>query len=537
MEPVNIRSDEWATATPVAGLRSIPWALFDEYVAKQAPVWLLKRAGHRHAVETLVGKKMGTVKGLHHAVDKLTQKEQKVVKKAILGTKRGGARRPLGDTLREYLDNGVWLPESVKSDNIPLSVLRQVRRDRDRYEKFGDVVGALNDLEEVQHCYDLAREVTDAWCVANAYEVSLPKDLRENYAAFLRSWMSCLYNDHRTDEYQSALQRFLLCGRGLIRRLRCVATTDSLRGVNDTLRAIHSRTTQHNARSRISITIKREDDGPVDVLLRGDGGVLEWRSVFLPTLTLTYHRGSKCVSVYRKLPGVERDVRQVDTVPCAVIDATGFARMTEQGREILDFLSLWNADAVHTAQQIGKFTGYCLDCGSQLSTKESLERGMGPDCFAKTWLRGTGYVTEGSVNVCNVVMQPAKGVEPTPAPSTRTVTIMATEEEVQLEESFVRSLAFFKNGETMLLMESATKDRLLELQRIFGGKGREWSQWRWSHRRWRAFLGVPPANVPALLELADQLGANEFFRKALAQGIIDVLSLQCNQDIRECLRR
>lgn len=55
------------------------------------------------------------------------------------------------------------------------------------------------------------------------------------------------------------------------------------------------------------------------------------------------------------------------------------------GRKSLDWdylgkrIDMSNAVAM-TEVEVGKFLGYCVRCGAELTVKESIERGMGPTC-------------------------------------------------------------------------------------------------------------------------------------------------------------
>ena len=40
-------------------------------------------------------------------------------------------------------------------------------------------------------------------------------------------------------------------------------------------------------------------------------------------------------------------------------------------------------DAIGTLAEMGKALGFCMCCGQPLSNQESVDRGIGPDCWAK----------------------------------------------------------------------------------------------------------------------------------------------------------
>jgi hypothetical protein len=285
----------------------------------------------------------------------------------------------------------------------------------------------------------------------------------------------------------------------------------------DVLYGAHQRTTTVNMKKKISITIRRDISrcDHVDFVVLQDG-VESTKSVFLPTITINFEvkHGMDCVEVFRTDSGGTHKSR----FPCVRILRDGSAKFSTQGVEIIEFLSLWNADAVKCASQLGKFTGHCLDCGHAITTTTSLERGIGPKCFETFWGgRNAGYnLDEQGILATHVDLSPIEAHMLMVPYTSRgysidlvEITVIGAVRPFFVSKKFVRSISY-NVDDGPIAVPFATEERIKILDYLV------------VHHA--PYYG-PELDLPNMLILCDHLGVSEYHKDKLRKKLIAVMTM------------
>jgi hypothetical protein len=491
LHPIQVpRAWQDVNVETVEALRGLPWDVFMAQLLSSAPVDLLHKLEHLPEVkERLSSEKLPV---MDFAL--LSSKERDRLNHIIAARKVLGKRPRIKNATDDYIQQGTWTAEGDAQSE-----------EQQMFRRFWSMRAHLSEVHFLDRmvrwrAQTFALRPQDREPIWHLQpKCPAPSGWPARVSQFTKAWLERaegLFTSakglHDEAEYVRVMDATLEEGCELAARLKCVAIAapGTFSGIFATMRGAHVRVTAENQKHTISITIKRKPNAEADVVVTvlEEGVGLEERRVFLPNMTIKseqdkfaeYNKRSVTenrVAVYTTAPaGVSTsDGCSISNIPCVVVESDGRARLTAQGLAVLDFLLLWNADAVHAAQQLGRLTGHCLDCGAALTSRESLERGVGPKCFAKNWagdwdMNGVPYNVEEGENATNVsLIRPAALDETSQAregspvgDAGLRVTLLATGEVVELPRPLLEKLDYLKD-DPVLPMKGLTSRVLKEL--------------------------------------------------------------------------
>lgn len=118
----------------------------------------------------------------------------------------------------------------------------------------------------------------------------------------------------------------------------------------------------------------------------------------LPLMKLQYTPYRRQVLVYLRDPHSPSGEKRLSESPSLIINEDGSCEGTRRARTLLDFLTLWDKEFDAVSVTIGKLLAHCIYCSTQMSRKESLERGCGAICLAKYGVAAGGLVVDNTTS-------------------------------------------------------------------------------------------------------------------------------------------
>lgn len=118
----------------------------------------------------------------------------------------------------------------------------------------------------------------------------------------------------------------------------------------------------------------------------------------LPLMKLQYTPYRRQVLVYLREPNSKPGEKRLSDWPSLIINKDGSCEGTRRARTLLDFLAVWDKEFDAVSVTIGKLLAHCIYCSTQMSRKESLERGCGAICLAKYGVAAGGLVVDNTTN-------------------------------------------------------------------------------------------------------------------------------------------
>jgi hypothetical protein len=179
--------------------------------------------------------------------------------------------------------------------------------------------------------------------------------------------------------------------------------------------------------------------------------------------------------------------------------------------DLRDFIASWEADAVETANAIGRLCTSCLMCGRMLSQRSSVQRGVGPEC-AKEWRFIAGPLFDARADAV-VQLAPIQPVGPSVAVPTSTGGSAQVPRALIEHSPVLRAAADLDDDLATLVFPAhlVTDQALLDLDRMArdtGGHADRARDAAWFPHDPRAleaamlaadFLGLPDATVDLLV--------------------------------------
>lgn len=134
-----------------------------------------------------------------------------------------------------------------------------------------------------------------------------------------------------------------------------------------------------------------------------------------PTSEILFDEVSEIISMLKEIPDEVREVAKLEAGMYLTPDGTMYrVKPSREGRLYAQRVEVYEVEGDRTtvsfvyeagairkltpemrmtieqAMAFGIRTGVCLDCGRELTVKESVERGIGPICYAKRWQPADG---------------------------------------------------------------------------------------------------------------------------------------------------